>query len=316
MRLTRATAKTELADFLPSGKENARLNLAIERLLIRGRWKGATDRLEIAVYDGLVTLPQSHETVERINLNASPRIVRSPWYEFAPGGFGTVASTSRFPEPIDRGDGHCTFRDPDTLFPDGCKLRVKLENDDDTGIEVIIGVDLATEVADGVNGRDEITDTVTYATQGTDTIGTGVTGVTRFYKPQTVGRVFLFAVDPDDETDETLIGIYEKAETEICLRRYEVPSTNDADVATVFARRRFKRLAADTELIPIDSIYALRQALTALQYEDEGAPDVAANYWSAAVGALDDQLKGHRGSQQGPVPVYLHGSNNRIRPLR
>jgi hypothetical protein len=140
-------------------------------------------------------------------------------------------------------------------------------------------------------------------------------------KTRTVGRVFVRGIDSGD-----LLCVMEPRDTVMRLRRYEVPGSNrtrpgeeDAGEQRVIAycKKAHRKLSANSDELVIDSIYALRCALLALQYEDEGDEQKAAAQWGFARASLDDALSEHRGSASRVVPIYNKGAMaSRLRAIR
>lgn len=116
--MTLQEASLQLAPYLRNDEEpTAKINLAQERILAFGKWKGLVQALELMVYsDGLVTLPRDYETAlafaRGTSINGSTSVPntmqpRDQWFSFYKGGGITPDTALR---PIDLGDHYCTFR--------------------------------------------------------------------------------------------------------------------------------------------------------------------------------------------------------------
>jgi hypothetical protein len=336
--LTLAQARLELDGQSPAAELDARINLACERLVAMGKWRGLMDRLAVRISDGLFTLPMEYESCVAATLEGAPIQIRAPWYEFMQGGWGTPDITG-YPVPIDRGL-HAALRDvavePDKSDAEGVVFH--LENlGDVTQVPgqpegsggpgpsetwpsfSLIGEGLPTEGSNSTYGeasRFNETVTITENDTGVETSTFAFTRITGLTKPRTLGRVFVLGADSGN-----LLAVMEPRDTRMSLHRYEVPLRSSAEagdrVVVAFAKRAFRKAAEDDDLLAIDSVYALRNALIALQYEDEGDDKLSLTHWSLSRKHLDDALSEHRGSSSRVLPIYNRASGgHRLRSLR
>jgi hypothetical protein len=325
MPLTLAQAVDELADHAPVADLVRRLNLAEERLIAMGKWRGLMVRVAFSAENGLFSLPQSLETCIAATVDGSPALIRGPWYEFLPGGWGSPDEASSYPVPIDRGL-HAAFRDVSWAGgppPEGLRFEFE-EADDLTGITIAYeGEGPASEATYGLPTRYK----GSFVSDGDPveipTNDFAFTRIGSLKKDRTKGRVFVRGADSG-----TLLSVMEPRDTVMRLRRYEVPSLgrlsapdelspNPKQRVVGYCKKAFRRLADPTDELVIESVYALRCALSALQYEDEASEERATTHWGLARAALDDALSEHRGSSSRQVPIYNRGTmGSRLRAIR
>lgn len=307
-RLTLGEAKTELADYLPNGEENSRLNLVIEKIITKGKYTGLVVRNAFVIYDSQFTLPMRYETCIGAKVNEAPQYIHDPWYEVIPG-----SRNSAYPKPLDMGDGFVCFREPETVNPNGCFVRLLLENPADAGKAFTFAGQAPDGGVGGIPERVEFSSVLAHElvinNQWFFTL-------TRFEKARTLGRVIMQAQDPDGEWVN--IALYEPEDTKICLRRYSFPAVGRQETQVVaLCKIRFTKAIEDTDVLPVSSIYALRMGLEAVSYEKSGSFNEAIVSWNIAVKTLDDALSEHRGSAMRTAPVIVRASaGSRLRAFR
>lgn len=416
--LTLGQARAELASAAPSAELTARINLACERLLAMGKWRGLMDRIAVRATGGLFSLPMDYESCVSATLEGAPVRIRTPWYEFMPGGWGTP-DLERYPVPIDRGL-HAAFFDPENTDTGAEGLVFATETSDDDGttvtaagegpenqssgtVEIEAGVPSVTGAGTtGANGTDWTlsgTDSETgrniysraegaylfawssgfweligpsgvlyyteasasepwdteaawvahlgsapapTVTEGTATMETPLEGntygepsrysnsidapgtlsafsfnrITSLSKPRTTGRIFVTGA-----TSGSLLAVLEPRDTVYSIRRYAVPGSDNSDtgeqIVVAFCKRAFRRASEDSDPLAVDSVYAIRMALSALQYEDEGDAKESLTFWAMARKHLDDALSEYRGSSARVLPIHNRASGgHRLRSIR
>jgi len=106
--LTLLEAKTQLAPYLKVGEPAAqKINLAQERILAFGKWKGLVNPLELTIYeDNFVVLPPEYETALAFSSSGNSLQPRDKWFTFYHGEF--YRDNSMY--PTDMGDTFCTFK--------------------------------------------------------------------------------------------------------------------------------------------------------------------------------------------------------------
>jgi hypothetical protein len=106
--ITLAQATQQLTSYFRTDQNaTEKVNLAIERILAFGKWKGLTQPLELQVYeDGQITLPQDFETALAFARESRALQPRDPWFRFYQGSLRTDPSIYA----ADMGDSFVTFR--------------------------------------------------------------------------------------------------------------------------------------------------------------------------------------------------------------
>lgn len=305
--LTLASAIEQLPALKKSPSAAYQVNLACERLLAMGKFKGMLDTLRLRVYeDGTITLPGDYETLIGLARNGAAQVVHDPWYEFAPRTNAAFFPDPRF-YPADLGDDHVTYRSP--LGADLLRLVVSDSVDAEEHVTVIVrrsedqGVKADTETFAGTIGE---------AAEGI--LSGPIEAVTRLLKPRTAGPVSLEA-RVDGEWVE--VGRFGARDTEIRLRKYSLPAAKEDDVVVGYAKRRFRPAEEPSDELQVESIYCLRMALDALSYETEGDLDKATNFWGLARRALSDALSESRSSAVRTVPIYCRAAaGSKLRAIR
>jgi hypothetical protein len=297
MVLTLQNAVESIASLRGSGDPAGQVNLACERLYSFGKFKGLTKALYLKVYeDGTITLPQDYETLLGARVKGVPQRLHDPWFQFVPSGNGyNLAEPSIV--SMDLGDGHVTYRSAAGA----------------TGLRLI------SDVADATKKF-----TATVRTTEDEGIASGMTvvggelgdfGTT--FGVTTVDSVTAFTKDPtsapvvlEAQLDGSWVEVarFAPTDTEICLRRYSLPQGLEDDIVLAYCKRRFRPVSRTSDALPIDSIYVLRLALEALDYEMSGDLKLAPEYWALARKALDDSLSEHRSSNSRTVPVICRAA--------
>jgi hypothetical protein len=97
--------------------------------------------------------------------------------------------------------------------------------------------------------------------------------------------------------------------TNLVVRQYRLPECmHDQDLTDVvilaLAKVRFLPVVLDTDYFQISSLEALKNAMIAINHEDESDPDTAAKYWEMAEDRANDDVREFRG------PIMPHISKH------
>jgi hypothetical protein len=297
--LTLGHAKTALARYADGGvcsddqRATDLINLAVERLVDYGKWKGLVVRYDFYVYQKLVTLPREIETPLAITLNNQVPTIQNRWYEFKGNGSGPwdpdVNAWSH--SCVDRGETGTIYDLPESLRVGGRSMKSET-----AGQYVwVFGYDsnnqwVRTEV-DGVwvdGERISLDSTLQLTT-------TVFSKVTRINKPITNGEFRLYAYYDDGTT--AVLGVYHHSEEDPVFRRYLVTNAEDCELqcCTVIAKKRYLPAVHDTDVLLIQSLNALRFMLMAIHKEDVDEPDTGEIFEQKAIRVLKKQLAEHAG---------------------
>lgn len=260
----------------------SKVNLATERILAFGKFKGLTKVIELPIYDdGILTLPQDYETLLGVSLAGRSHRPRDQWFRFASNGAFNIDPSYY---SIDLGDGYTTYRDWE-------------------GAEAALlqGSEPFTAEVAGLNGVVRVSDSIVIEPSAFEDSLPLATRITKFKKPRTMGSVYL-------SVGGVRVAEYFPEDTDISYRRYSIPNAKEGDVLLALCKRRYKPLAEPSDELPIQSIYSLRLALEALAYEDAGDLDKASNFWGLCRRSLDDALSEHRNASGRTLPIYVRAA--------
>jgi len=306
--LTLEDASSQLSAYLRDLDSDTQINMACERLLSFGKYKGLTTVLYLRVYeDGSLTLPQDYETLLGARLNGIPQRLHDPWYQFVPRGNAVNIFADPQVSSIDLGEGFVAFRDV-SLATD---LRMASAGGDSAKT---FTVTVRTSEDEGI-ATESTTVSGTLGAFGTS-LGAGSTffQITAFSKERTAAAV---AIEGLINGSWVEVARFAPRDQDVNLRRYSMPQAVEGDILAAFCKKRFRPALHPSDPVAIESIYVLRLALEALSFESEGDLAKAAEYWGAAKKALDDALSEHRGSATRTVPTICRATGgSKLRALR
>lgn len=264
---------------MTSAKLSDTINRAVERLVLSEEFHGAEQAVDLVAYDGYITLPRRFISAVGVRWDEVPRWIASRWYEYSTGRKTATDYASEVIE--DRGDGHPTFRP----IPAGTtSLKV-------TGLAGAETFELRWRDAEGVEQYSTSINAVTKVVQfgGTDLAWTDDHSVMAFKKSATVSPVYLYA------GASTIVGTYERSEKAAEYRRYYISDLAEEATYTVDALCRLRHMeytdtTSDLEILPVTVMSALRLAVDAIHYEDEGDRNRADAEMARAVELCNRQL--------------------------
>jgi hypothetical protein len=274
------------------------VNLACERLVAMGKFKGLLLPIHLRVYEqGTVTLPADFETMIGAVVEGTQVALHDPWYEFAPRpNFPFTPDPTYY--SADLGDHHVVYRSP----AGATRLRVQFSDAADADKEISIITRSSED--EGIEGGY----TTVNNSLGGLASGFGqapINEVVRITKPRTSGFVQLQAQLGGVWVE---IGKYGPRDTDIRLRKYSVNMAHVDDIVTAYCKKRFRPVEDLSDELPVESIYCLRMAIEALLSETENNLEKAANFWAMARKGLSDALSEHRSSALRTVPVYCRAA--------
>jgi hypothetical protein len=276
--LTLSEARSLLSQYVGANIDfTSRLNLACERLIKAGNWRGSKVEVLFTAYpapdlSAFLTLPRQLNTVlaiaqypdsDSVGLSVP---VRGSWYEFYAGGPGfSINQTTGWNRGIVPINGRFT------TFADftNCKLKIITEHSE-SGSIIFKGKSSGVSIYSTIGGtwQEGVSLTISNGNTTSQTFDTSPFAV---IKPVTNGRIWLYAVAAD--TTETLIAIYEPGETGIAWPRYKVPVNASATAGNptryvAICKRAWVPLSRDSDEVIPGNLGALRYALQALTKED------------------------------------------------
>ena len=292
------------------------INDATEDLIQRGHWKGTSDKATVQVTSQLITIPPHFETADQFALCHQPIPIRGQWFEFSPGGWGTIndPSPSRtspylFARNALRRNNACTFQDIAAGSP--TKLTVQCDVAMDVGETVLLlGFDNASTpnwVRTQQNGVWADGELVMLSQSPGTTTATTFSSLTGIQKPVTAGQLWI-----KQALDSTLIGHLEYWETNPSYARYLIPTLPNTTVQVdVMGKLAYRPVVNLTDWLIIGNLNALKLACMAKKYEEVGTGEAvgkAANYMAGAISLLNNELNHSTGAGE-QVTVRWSGMN-------
>ncbi len=281
MRLTLLRAKEALASHAPADLLEDRINRALERIFVSGKFNGSMDRIALQSVYGDITLPRQYRTVEGVKIDRDGngtyrvRTLTNGWYEFLEGkqsmadasrqgyGLGTVRSL---------GDGHAIMHD----LP----------------LAGILTTSGATDEIITVYGRDVDGMPLTLVFTGSESHPNTFIKIERVHKEQTPDVAITLKHTSDAAVDTTL-AVIEPLEEETYYRRYRDDAITNVPEANALALAKWRHIetTSDNDVLRITNITALGMEMDSLQYLAENDHTVAAQYHDLAINLLNEELR-------------------------
>lgn len=269
------------------GEFDFKLMQVVERFFTLGTWRNMWRKLNLAVYDGTLTIPRGFDTCRQISsCGCGPVPLYSQFHRFAGYGFpfdpletaGWYSGLTLIDEQAQ------TFRIPTGTFT----LRAVATEINADGFTFIGGFD---------ENESELFGEITLAFVNGAANGTQeYTQLPRIEKAVTNNAVLLYAVDTTT-AEATLLASYAPGETQPAYRQYSVSGLTsddpDADppVVSAICKLGFSPAVANNDLIIPGMVGALKLGLQSLTFEDRVDPQNAAIYMKNAIALLDAELE-------------------------
>lgn len=267
-----------------------------------------------------LTLPRQYQSVLGIQFGSSglpavPRLVYPRWQEYIAGGSGQLSPGTSMQMAVDMGDGFPVFTDPTLPF----NIAFETTDADDAGKTVKFdGVDSTGRDLTSTTGISNLS--CTLAAPGSLTavsLPLSLGRISSFTKPVTQGFVKMYAVDPNNSSNKSVIAIYEPTETVASYKRYRLAAAEFSTRINCLCKRRLVSLVdgvdENTVIVPGNE-GALKLTLMALQYEDRNDMERAETYFSKAIQLLNAELKEDMGNpvitlQMNPIGAAMRIPN-------
>jgi len=302
-------------------------NEACERLFWTGEnFFGLTQRFNICVRNGCITLPRRIASVESIWLCGQPLQLRNQWFESLSSGPGLQTNTNQngscstgncanngflfnwngsWGNTYDRGTA-CTFRDITGLNK---KIRVYADVSEDADAVINLqgwdsnGEWIRTEVAgEWIDGEN-------VAISTTPTLSTKIfSNLVAVQKPITNGSVRLYSYNTDDAT-QIAIAVYEPSETLPVYRRIFIPNidyvrccddcTDDAGCnlkkITIIGRMEFVPAQVASDWILPGCVPAIKDMIQAIRWQENNDMQQAMACEGRCLNELRSELRHYLG---------------------
>jgi hypothetical protein len=279
------------------------LNLAQERLINSGKWKGTIREVAVTAPEEFITLPPRFHSCLAIKFvdgtDYSPASIRNQWYRYLTGGSCYANQTTWFssgygPVVDDLGDGYCTFANSPY---DSYYLKFTRANAGDNGLQILVkGYD--------TDGNIIFTDAGSYSYEGLITTLSAATVTTSqvftnqiYFLQKQVSQGFITLDAVDVATGATTqIGYYMPSEQAPSYRRYLTGDiTNTFDSVNAMCKLRYVPAVVDSDEVIPSNLGALRNTLIALKHEDEGDKNGYRDFFGDAIKLLNDETRESRG---------------------
>lgn len=328
MLYTLADARTQLGRFVEDGGScntvviDQRLNEAIARLTDADDLECMIKNIRIQACNFAFPLPYNVEKIINATVNGTPAQVFGTAYQFLSSGPGDLdygGSCSGFQDLVDLGDDFaimygippCYDVDGTEYEPGGMQLAAFSESADDVDkILSLFGFDInAREMSvelpisrwkGGDIGR--ISGRMSSPGKTWDHTEEKFEDVTRVTKPVTTGTVYLYAVDPVNDYF-FFLAAYHPSQTIPQFRRYGITNKTVGYRSCVLARVKLRHipLSVPTDLLPVDSLDAVKLMLIAIRHENAGDLAQAANYMNQAERVMQNRERSRTLSSGTPV---------------
>lgn len=297
MRLTLGIAKEKLASHSPSEVLEDRINRAIERILVDGKFNGSMDRIMLQVVYGDLTLPRQYRTLEGVKIdkdangNYRVRVLTNGWYEFLESKV-TVQDMDKHGYGMDtvqsRGDGWAIMHD----LPLGGSLQLSYTGSPAPTVTIY--------------GRDSNFMPIKVTLNSTTAAPNPFTRIERIHTGVTefVTTVNQIATD----STVTTLAIIEPLEQETFYRRYhdDALSQYASLNAICYVKRRHIEYESDDDVLEITNLTALGFEMDSLQYMSENDVSLANQYHDEAIRVLNEELKDTHAVDEVPTLRFRH----------
>lgn len=321
MLFTLAEARSQLGRFVDQGScktsvANQRINEAVSRIMDMADWQCLRKVVRIWTPNRIFSLPSSVEKILWAAVDGCASRIYDQPYQFLASGPGDIDNLNCIEmNVIDKGDGWPVMYDiPDSYTlndvdytPSALPLLVRSTSADDTSLKLTVigynakGEEISEEVAiqqwdQGVEGQ-----LTGLLTAGVELSSTSFTEITRVLKPATTGHISMYAVDPATSFF-SFLAKYRPAETIPSFRRYGLtanPVSTDDTTTYVLAIVKFRAvpLADDTDIVPIDSMQALKLMIMAIREENSGNLQGAFGFEAQAKRLMEEREMGSKATR-------------------
>ena len=343
MLYTLSQAREQLKRFVDNGSCNletvdARINEAIERLTDMADFECMRATIRIATDRHTFTLPYNVEKLLHATIDGTPAKIFGTAYQFLSSGIGDLdfreGSGSGFRDMVDVGefptqfdvpfmytalDGTCVDRSKQgmqliafsTAAQDvGKTIKVRGFAGSGTGDEVNAGMDPGEEIKihkwhGGIEGHLSGYWNIHYTASEAH-----YREITEVLKPETKGYVTLYAVVGDNvdpsKTHFSFLAKYHPRQTIPQFRRYSITNCKDKGCSSVLALVKLRNvpLVDGDDILPVDSMQALKLMVMAISEENKGNLQGALNFESQAVAVMQKRERARL--QADGVPVILN----------
>lgn len=328
----RASSIINIAGVCPTGSPfAAQLNEATSRLMDYGDWWATVVKARVCVQRNCITWPRWVGTVLAVNLCNHTRPIQNGWFEFMPVSRADCLCGGRYQSNVTLVDDGLTPVFANVPCGSANKVKAYPRYQADVGKTITLyGIDengqevMTQDLVTGVWAPGEI---LTLAAGGTLSTKS-YREVTRVTKEVTSGPVDVYQYDvslvvPGDPTHQGLLDMahYDPGETNPMYRhstfrgglcRTGCCSSNGTTQRKVelLAKLQFIPVVADSDVVQIDNIPALKLMIQAIRLEEAGNDDEAGKKQLLAIKELNRQLRNKLPLDQ--IPIEVSGSGTAL----
>lgn len=297
MRLTFAQAKIELASFAPAAELDRRINRAVEKILLHGKFAGSMHDLALVAHYGQIVLPRYYRTIEGVKVGGVVYDIVNHWWQYLQGKSDLSGFSMRAVRDLN--DGWANMY----TLPIGGSIQVSYTGDE------VIDVTLYGTDSEGFP--------INLRISGNTTVDNPFVTLDRIQKEKSIVPVKINQI-PDDLTgddflDAMPIAWMDPAETDTYYRRYIIDSltaTAETQIEAI-CKLRHITLVEDDDVLPIHNLNAMELAMTSLQYYKEDDVVRAQTYLNDAVDLLNKELADNNASTVPTIRLnYVGGHPN------
>lgn len=225
------------------------VNEARRLLWEKREWNSTAEYVCICCVDRCFTLPNRYAQIKLAWIGNQSTSLADEWYNAA-APYGLHAQNSCHRLIVEAGGRHVVFRDY-TEAP--YNIAVVAENTADVGVELVFDAQDQYSTYRNLKVTAAVPPNMAMSSERV----VAIRGVT---KPRTVGRIRVYAWNPDNG-QKLLLAVYQPQDINPTFRRFRVPKT--CKQITLYATRKYFDLENDTDLVEF-STEAMRFACLAL----------------------------------------------------
>jgi len=288
MATTLSQIKKTLGSYVePSGDFVASLNQVLSRIHNMGTYRALTTQHSLPVNDGAVTLPDEADSILHVMVDGFPTPVRSLWHDFKIAGLNSLNGPAW--GAVDSGFWPTIklVREPITEL----HIRPSILGTSTTPIATEEGetVEVVAWAADNskrvVSTFDNDSKTLTFAEPVRAVVEVRYDSLVRRYDSR------LDALDP-----ESRIATVGPESGATHYRRFRIDRASEDTVVHVLCKRAFVPVVADTDLVYVTNLGALKHGLLGRIADDSADIERAQYHWAQCALHLEEEAASSKGA--------------------
>lgn len=241
------------------------INQARRLLYNKREWNTTCEYFAVCCADGCLTLPDRYEQIRLAWINKKPVSLADEWFNSTDSyAVARHPQYSCHRQVVEVGGRHTTFRDY-TIHP--FQISVMVENKADAGVELMFEAQDEYSTYHNITVAGAVAPEISKSTQL-------VRGIRSVSKPETKGRIRVYAYDPNLEA-RTLIAVYQPDDVNPSFRRFHIP--RKVDCLTIYASKKFRDLTDGKELVEFTADAMIYAVLALNSRENRNANEFLSN---------------------------------------